>query len=76
MPEETTAQTQERHQPHPRGQKTKGSCAYLECTEEATKGRRVAAGKAGFVRLVVEVCDLHADAIDQGAPIFVEFTKA
>ena len=73
MPGETTEQTQTRNQPHPRGQRTKGSCSYLECTEEASQARRVTAGATGRVRVMVDVCDLHADALDQGAPIFIEF---
>jgi hypothetical protein len=73
MPEETTAQTQEKYTPHPRGQRTKGSCFYLECTEEASASRRVA--YSSFTRLMVDVCDDHAKALDGGATILIEFTK-
>jgi hypothetical protein len=72
MPEETTEQTQARNQPHPRGQRKKGSCTYLECTEEASETRRVTAGK-GMHRLMVGVCPDHAKALDGGAPIFIQF---
>lgn len=66
---------QMRNQPHPRGLRKTGSCAYLECTEEATQACRVTAGASKFVRTVVDVCDSHAQALDSGAPIFIEFTK-
>lgn len=64
-----------KNQPHPRGQRILGSCQYLECTEEATESRRVIRGSGLSMRVMVDICTTHAQQLDGGAPILLEFVK-
>jgi hypothetical protein len=61
--------------PHPKGKRVLGSCAFLECTEEAGHTVRVVWGSGLMLRQVISVCDGHARALDEGMTVLLEFHK-
>lgn len=60
---------------HPRGQRVIGSCAFIECTEDAVRQVRVTRGEGLQQRIVVDVCADHGKALDGGMTLLVEFHK-
>lgn len=48
---------------------------FLECENDATESRRVTRGSGLALRVVVEVCEDHALALDQGMSVLLEFHK-
>lgn len=61
-------------QTHPKGKRKKGSCDFIECTDSAQETRRVTRAD-GWPRMMVNVCEIHARAIDGHAPVLIEFFK-
>jgi hypothetical protein len=67
--------TDVKHTPHPRGRRELGTCAFTECTEDAVRDIRVTRGSGLALRVVVPVCEQHAEALESGMSVLLEFHK-
>ena len=61
--------------PHPRGERRVGTCAFIECTEDATHDKRIVRLTDPSSRIMVRVCDMHAEALREGGTVLVEFKQ-